>query len=956
MKNLITILIVLVSGMLTAQVNEMNFSSKKQWVQHAFSNTNLSTFSSGYLLDLAPEWLMEDDLNLFLQTFGNNKTISTDNLYQILHLMERTDVNQSFIKDDFIKPYYDDFYKVSPRSHFDIPIVLFDLDMHRLKNNQKELIENWSGTDPFPMFTNNDAYTTNIKAVGPFIKTLVNPKIRFYWDDKSIISNTGNLVEEITLTINGHSFIIPKGVKIDINPLFSGILSEATVDVLFEDGTKFSNTVEFEIASTIENKGKSGSEWSYDFMGVIDASENSSEIEFQVKYGCGNDRLTRPFIMVAGWGPLTDNRFFNNLEIYKSKWPAEIHELYPSFNNSGLIDQLLAEGYDVVISKVYPPNNSVDHNSEAITKMIKKLNEIKIQNGSYEENIVLGYSAGGVSSRMALLKMEKRHLEQGEDHHHTKLYISFDGEHQGANMPLATQYMVKHLYDNSGLPNMGLYHYALNYILEAPLSQNLLYYYHTKTGDLAAGEQPSQGASDERLTMLQLFSNLNHSKNGHIPGYPSFTRNISIAQGSNTFHELNGGNVQDPYPYIEGFVPIQQTGQFKKLEAQFNKPGGNVVWHWKTKFPGANWVIKNEYKTNNQCLVIDNGPGGAMDVVDNPMDIVMICMKWAIAGPPDTYSRYIQYNFTPTLFCHDIRNFNPVQTNYRLDYDLAENNLFFQNSADEYSGLPSENYGYPHFGDPVNHYQTLTPFDAIFSTVHNEEHIFGNLVQRSNMQDFSEPYERVYNPLLNIMNKFILEESDYEDAFIQNEKYGHFIQNGNTYKAKVHAPERVFIGKKVTQRTNFKDAFFLENSEILVKAGKEIIIKEGANLLKGTNSHLVIGPHPCSGKSMKTSSSHIQNEEIEENYSDYESINYSITEEDNDWVKIYPNPSSGLVNFELKNITHVESEIEIYTIQGKLITQQPLTENSVKINLNKGVYIIKIRNHEKVYSQRLIVK
>ncbi len=70
------------------------------------------------------------------------------------------------------------------------------------------------------------------------------------------------------------------------------------------------------------------------------------------------------------------------------------------------------------------------------------------------ENVVLGESMGALVARYALRDMEIK----GEDHD-TRLYISMDGPHQGANIPIALQYGYRHLrrqYLSSGVAMFGV--------------------------------------------------------------------------------------------------------------------------------------------------------------------------------------------------------------------------------------------------------------------------------------------------------------------------------------------------------------------------------------------------------------------------------------------------------------------------------------------------------------------
>ena len=72
-----------------------------------------------------------------------------------------------------------------------------------------------------------------------------------------------------------------------------------------------------------------------------------------------------------------------------------------------------------------------------LVELIKSINDQKV--GDYE-NVVIGPSMGGLISRYALNYMESIGVD-----HETRLYVSFDTPHAGANVPIGFQHMFNHL-------------------------------------------------------------------------------------------------------------------------------------------------------------------------------------------------------------------------------------------------------------------------------------------------------------------------------------------------------------------------------------------------------------------------------------------------------------------------------------------------------------------------------
>lgn len=84
----------------------------------------------------------------------------------------------------------------------------------------------------------------------------------------------------------------------------------------------------------------------------------------------------------------------------------------------------------------------VQRNAFVLVELIKKLNAQLALNGSNEKLIIIGPSMGGQISRFALAYMEKQanlNPTVPSWNHNTKLWISFDSPHEGANVPIGTQ-------------------------------------------------------------------------------------------------------------------------------------------------------------------------------------------------------------------------------------------------------------------------------------------------------------------------------------------------------------------------------------------------------------------------------------------------------------------------------------------------------------------------------------
>lgn len=86
----------------------------------------------------------------------------------------------------------------------------------------------------------------------------------------------------------------------------------------------------------------------------------------------------------------------------------------------------------------------IEQNALALVKIIQYTNNQLRANGSSEKIVIVGPSMGGLITRYALSYMEKQYAsapvsEKEQWNHNTKLYISFDSPHLGANVPIGGQ-------------------------------------------------------------------------------------------------------------------------------------------------------------------------------------------------------------------------------------------------------------------------------------------------------------------------------------------------------------------------------------------------------------------------------------------------------------------------------------------------------------------------------------
>ncbi|MCX2494761.1 T9SS type A sorting domain-containing protein [Pedobacter sp. PF22-3] len=96
--------------------------------------------------------------------------------------------------------------------------------------------------------------------------------------------------------------------------------------------------------------------------------------------------------------------------------------------------------YDIVYVDYKIGTDNIKKNAQLLKQVIRQVNSMKADNGSTAKNMIVGLSMGGLVTRWALKEMEN-----SNENHDTKLFVSYDSPHQGANVPLGYQHLAKHM-------------------------------------------------------------------------------------------------------------------------------------------------------------------------------------------------------------------------------------------------------------------------------------------------------------------------------------------------------------------------------------------------------------------------------------------------------------------------------------------------------------------------------
>jgi hypothetical protein len=244
---------------------------------------------------------------------------------------------------------------------------------------------------------------------------------------------------------------------------------------------------------------------------------------------CTSPQLRKPIIILDGFDPGDERK---------------IEDIYGLLNynndNNNFGEEMRQQGYDVIIVN-FPPiiegyinpfpavqipvyrdggADYIERNALAVVKLIQLVNQQLVNNGSTEKLVIVGPSMGGLITRYALAYMEKNGLN-----HNTRLWVSFDSPHWGANIPIGDQYWLEYYSRVAGKEGAKK---SINKVIGSVAARQMLLHHWT-----AQSVTPTSNTFRNQF-MQNLQSNGITGSNG----LPQNLRKIALTNGS------GNGNLQ----------------------------------------------------------------------------------------------------------------------------------------------------------------------------------------------------------------------------------------------------------------------------------------------------------------------------------------------------------------------------------------------------------------------------
>ena len=333
------------------------------------------------------------------------------------------------------------------------------------------------------------------------------------------------------------------------------------------------------------------------YQGFGEAIAHAGTAEYQIYYDNDDGVLDKPIFILDGFDP-GDTR--------------DIAALFNSFNNAPTTDNIVTEvrdeGYDLIFVN-FPSYTSstngttlIDGGADFIQRnafsVIALLQLINGMTATTDENVVIGASMGGLIARYAL-----RYMEQNTIAHETRLYISFDSPHLGANIPISIQYLFNYMVN--GAPAQTSFQTGLDDLNSAAAKQMLVDHYLAHIG----GDGVTQSGSN-LPTGAPNFRDAFQSELNAM-GFPQTIRNVAMINGSGlgATSGLPGANIIN---HIFSIPPLSITINLNFAPAATQTNTATSVNLAVAGFPAGSFSADAESPAFTDG--VDSAPGGITDL------------------------------------------------------------------------------------------------------------------------------------------------------------------------------------------------------------------------------------------------------------------------------------------------------------------------------------------------------
>ena len=527
-----------------------------------------------------------------------SEEISTNYFLQVYNEMQRADFNERLPKIELIREKADIGF-----TQKQIPLSLLIADFESFKSSEKD--------------TNYPFDKHSINLIGALLQKSKTNQVDFILKSDLIFNTTNRTVNSVSVNYNNS-----KNWKlINIDQSFRINFTENGKQIIrFKIALSNGELIEESILFNVENQNFGSSDNKNDsnvtnavttisstipYQGYGETAAFLGQGEYDIYMDTTDGILDKPIFLLDGFDP-GDTR--NTSSIYSL--------LNYGTTGQNLGDIVRAQGYDIVVLN-FPTytrpgtttviDGGVDYIQRNAMILVALINQINAQKVGTEKNVIIGPSMGGLIARYALRYMETNSLNPD-----TRLYLSFDSPHLGANVPIGFQHLFNYMaYGPLGdVTVQGI----VNGLLKSPAAKEMLIDHfegHLQTGNAtefntASASLVPTGAPNFRNAFQNELNTM---------GFPTTTRNISIANGAG-----NGTMTGTPDMVVMGHTFNITPTQRAIIDLRFT-PLANVT-NEVSRFRGqANifvWLTVYESLAKSKSPTFTNGldsaPGGRFDL------------------------------------------------------------------------------------------------------------------------------------------------------------------------------------------------------------------------------------------------------------------------------------------------------------------------------------------------------
>ncbi len=729
------------------------------------------------------------------------------------------------------------------------------------------------------------------------------------------------------------------------------------------------------------------------FQGYNETTPSKGVLEYRTYYnkvtnnGSVASKIKKEIIILDGFDP-GDGRKIHSQSIgfdpdksclYDSMYYDPDNNPYTN-NNFNLVEILRSAPYGFDVTLVNFPNGAdyIERNAMAVVSLLQRENQKLATNGSSEKISIIGPSMGGLISRYALAYMEKNGMN-----HNTKLWVSFDSPHLGANIPISLQETL-YFYGYYGDKEKARKKFDENF--RSPAARQML----IEQLDGVQQEAPysanlfftTMNGQNDNTRFRNLFkSSLTVNGTPNSNGFPQNLRKIALLNGTS-----NGTKTNSEGQMCLELAAFKYRIKVATIEANFlNTPNvfsqtfaGKITIPNKigqifgTEIFGLPTVIEGTMKRTNI------NQKGTMDIVQGgtfgTMDIIQTEFSKELEGTVASYEwrkNLHNHSFIPSVSALAFKNSNfnwstPFNRNLVCDpanKEIPFDSYFIPPTNEDHVKVTAENANWlineltdnpqaPYFPIPAN---TLTGPDLVCTTA-NSFFSLGSLCKIPSPAVWTVTPPTALQIISQNGTDLTVKGLGNGPATITAKFQNGMKVDKTLWVGKPSFALEHYYFEPQPVKSTLCASSDIPNFTLAQQGVTNIIFKRGTTILPNylTYCHRTTFPECIEVTAINNCGSTTVKYQCE----------FLRTAQNTNIYSIYPNPSKDIVNIELRNQENQpqkDAKIsgQLFDMMGQPKTKVQINNNQATFSvqgLRKGIYILKIYINDQTETHQIAVE